>query len=868
MKNFILYLPLLFMTTSTHAERLSLQRGWNLVGADSPLTLTELKTKAGSDNLIVVQGQKKTYQKSYEDDGKDFLNNFTTFKKGRGYWIKVNSAVDVEYDKITYTTEENIDLIAGWNLINPPSDLNISEITTQLGANLEVIQGVDSTYQKVYAQEGKDFLNTLKKFEEPQGYWMKVNDAVTLHFPVASDTTSPLKPTLTNTPTSTTETKESIEVNGEVGATVWINGEKKGTVGSNGAVTVVLDTTGGEGRKTFSIVLRDANSNESEALILNIEKHIPDATAIRFLNKATFGANKKSIRELKEEGISSWLNRQLAMPNQPNHRHLRRTIALAKKFEPSNHPASIEEYLADNDTVFNKNVASFQMKRYQMSAWFETAMGDRDQLRNRVAYALSQIIVESLAEPIFTRRAEALSDYFDILTRNALGNYRDLLLEISHSSSMSLYLTFNGNRKNYQEGTTTIYPDENYAREIMQLFTIGLYQLNLDGTAKHDAQGNTIPTYTQEDITEVARLFTGWDIKRNRRYGRIGFVRGDLTHPVELTEEYHDGEEKHILGVTIPAGLGADEEMERFIDILMAHQNIAPFISKQLIMRLVKSNPSPAYVERVSEVFNDNGEGVKGDLKAVVKAIFLDPEFGNDIAPQKFKEPIIAWTQVLRAFNAQNYDTFKVKDKDFNITDAFFINAPNLGQSPSRAFSVFNFYDNDYIPNNDYFKSNGLVAPELQIQNDSVLIALNNYFAYNLKRQEKRHPNGWGNIGRDRYFVDCDEEYNLVEKELEGTVDRDFEPLNGVTRDNDTTADANGVTNRDRAVKAVIDLIDRKLTGSRTPQAKKELLFEHFKEAFYDRKLIRADDPELKIYENIIVPIVVAIATSEINMVE
>jgi hypothetical protein len=390
----------------------------------------------------------------------------------------------------------------------------------------------------------------------------------------------------------------------------------------------------------------------------------------------------------------------------------------------------------------------------------------------------------------------------------------------------------------------------------------------MDGTPQLDANGQTIPTYTQHDITEIARVFTGWDIQRNRRYGLIGFVRGDLTHPVELTEEYHDSESKEILGKSIPAGLSANEDIERFIDILMNHQNIAPFISKQLIMRLVKSNPSPAYVKRVSQVFNDNGEGIKGDLKAVTRAIFLDKEFWSDDSAQKFKEPIIAWTQVLRAFNAQNYDTFKVKGKDFNITDAFFINDPNLGESPSRAFSVFNFYDNDYIPNYDYFKSNRLVAPELQIQSDTVLISLNNYFSYNLKRQEKRHPNSWGNINRDRYLVDCSQEYDTIEKELEGSVDGHFESLNSVTREDDTTADANGLTNRDRAIKALVELVDKKITGSRTPQAKKELLFEHFKEAFYDRKLIKDSNPELKIYENIIVPIIVAIATSEINMVE
>jgi len=187
------------MTTVSYAQTLSLQSGWNLVGADSSLTIDELKTKVASSNLLVVQGQNKTYQKSYADEGKGFLNSFTAFEKGRGYWIKVNSAVDVAYDKMTYTTEESIDLIAGWNLINPSSDLNISEIVTQLGSNLEVIQGQNKTYQKAYVDEGKSFLNSFKKFEEPQGYWVKVASDTTLRFPVVN-----VAPTLVGTAKITT----------------------------------------------------------------------------------------------------------------------------------------------------------------------------------------------------------------------------------------------------------------------------------------------------------------------------------------------------------------------------------------------------------------------------------------------------------------------------------------------------------------------------------------------------------------------------------------------------------------------------------------------------------------------------------------
>jgi len=203
MKKLIIYMILVF-TTLLHAETLSLQSGWNLVGANSSLTIEELKTKMVSSNLLVVQGQNKTYQKSYADEGKDFLNSFTAFEKGRGYWIKVNSAVDVAYNKVTYTTEQNINLIAGWNLINPPTDLNISEIITQLGNNLEVIQGQNKTYQKAYVDEGKEFLNSFKKFEEPQGYWVKVASDAMLNFPALN-----VAPTITGTVRTVTNQYDS-----------------------------------------------------------------------------------------------------------------------------------------------------------------------------------------------------------------------------------------------------------------------------------------------------------------------------------------------------------------------------------------------------------------------------------------------------------------------------------------------------------------------------------------------------------------------------------------------------------------------------------------------------------------------------------
>ena len=269
-----------------------------------------------------------------------------------------------------------------------------------------------------------------------------------------------------------------------------------------------------------------------------IPKVIDDKIAIRFLNKATFGADKQSIEELKKSGIVSWIDKQLNLPLVKDE-YLRKTIQIAKEAEPTINPNSVEEYIADNDKVFNKERASFHSPRFMQSAWFDIALTSQDQLRQKVTYALSQIIVESDFEPIFTRRGEALSRYFDILSQNAFGNYKQLLTDISFSSSMGLFLTYNGNRKLYQNSANiSIYPDENYAREIMQLFSIGLNEINLDGTPKKDANGNLIPTYTQEDVNELARVFTGWDaqrsgagdINRGDRFGVVGFTRGDFTH--------------------------------------------------------------------------------------------------------------------------------------------------------------------------------------------------------------------------------------------------------------------------------------------------------------------------------------------------
>jgi uncharacterized protein (DUF1800 family)/predicted protein tyrosine phosphatase len=603
-----------------------------------------------------------------------------------------------------------------------------------------------------------------------------------------------------------------------------------------------------------------------------IPKKIDDYIAVRFLNKTTFGATKESVANLKEKGILKWLDEQLDMPLKDKDEYLRKTIEIAKKHEPDHFKRTANEYIEDNGYVFNRAVASFHLRRYQNSAWFEIATSAKDQLRKKVTYALSQIIVESLAEPIFTRRAEAISRYFDILQQNALGNYKKLLLDISFSSSMSLYLTFNGNKKAHLVGDSIVYPDENYAREIMQLFTIGLDVLNIDGTTLLDKDGKSIPTYTQKDITEVARVFTGWDIKRNPKYGKIGFTRGDLTHPCEFTQEYHDFDKKLVLGKTIPAGLSGKEDIEALVDILMKHQNIAPFISKILIQRLAKSNPSPDYVQRVAEVFNDNGDGIKGDLKAVIKAIFTDIEFWDDIKSKKivkFKEPLVAFTQFLRAFYAQPFPKYKVKGMSENyIYNCFFLNDPKyLGQVPGRAFSVFNFYDKAFIPNDQEFQSKKIIAPEIQIQTESNIIGFNNnlftmlnYFEKSLKREFN------GNIAWNRINLDCSDEFNVVEKELDGVLDRNV-TLEKITLEKDREK-SNGETKREKALKALIKHLDTKLTGNRLSLEFRDALFQKHINTLYTNRISSSKEPLKEIYKYVIVPTIVAIITSNENMTE
>jgi len=354
----------------------------------------------------------------------------------------------------------------------------------------------------------------------------------------------------------------------------------------------------------------------------------------------------------------------------------------------------------------------------RIDAWWKAVMQSDDQLRQRVAFALSEILVVSDLNNDLRSQPEGMVTYYDLLLTHAFGNFRDLLEAVTLSPIMGTYLSHLGNEK--ADDALNIRPDENYAREVMQLFTIGLDELNQDGTVKLDANGNTIATYGQAEIEGFARVFTGWTFAGSETFKRKS---RDYVAPMQAFEEYHSQKQKTLLnGDVIPQGYSAQESLQLALDNLFNHQNVAPFISKQLIQRLITSNPTPQYVERIASVFNDNGEGVRGDLAAVVKAIYLDDEarhYGSVLSYQgKIKEPLLKTVQFWRNLNARSPEGFY---KTWNLVDRY-------GQGPMQSSSVFNFFRPDYQP--AQLRADALVAPELQIAGDATLIGtMNEHFA-------------------------------------------------------------------------------------------------------------------------------------------
>lgn len=405
----------------------------------------------------------------------------------------------------------------------------------------------------------------------------------------------------------------------------------------------------------------------------------------RLLHQGSMGPTLNEIRQAQGLSEQQWLDQQIALPVGYHRNYLTKSPG------------------EDEFGYINR-----------VDAWWKAVMRSDDQLRQRVAFALSEILVVSDANNGLRSEPEAMVGYYDLLLEHAFGNYRDLLEAMTLSPVMGTYLSHLGNEK--ADETLNIRPDENYAREVMQLFTIGLDQLNLNGTLKLDAQGNSIATYSQEEIEGFARVFTGWTYADNETFKR---KNRNYIKPMKAFAEYHSNKQKVLLnGQVIPQGYGPQESLNIALDNLFNHPNVAPFITKQLIQRLITSNPTSQYVERVASVFNDNGQGVRGDLAAVVKAIYLDDEarhFGAVLNYQgKIKEPILKVVQFWRNLDARSLDD------EYRTWDIF----DKLGQGPMRSPSVFNFFRPDYQP--AQLRADGLQAPELQIAGDATLIGTMN----------------------------------------------------------------------------------------------------------------------------------------------
>ena len=435
------------------------------------------------------------------------------------------------------------------------------------------------------------------------------------------------------------------------------------------------------------------------------------AEALRFLTQATFGPSESDISRLMKLGYSRWVNDQLALP-------------------ATSHRAYWE---AANAALMAQTVpASAGQDQVWESFWKQASTGP-DQLRQRVAFALSQIFVISAVDANVGDQPRALAAWLDMLGDKGLGTYRDLLETVSLHPLMGLYLTSLHNQK--ADAATGRVPDENYAREVMQLFTIGLVKLNLDGTPVL-VGGRAVETYTPADISGLARVFTGWSWEcsvsnSNCFYnGSTGGVSDPdrAFKPMKAYPQYHSTEAKTFLGTTIAAQATANPaaSLKVALDTLNAHPNTAPFISRQLIQRLVTSNPSPAYVSAVAQVFLDNGAGVQGDLKAVVKAILVHPDakLVNNVQG-KVREPVLRLSAYLHAFpHTSVTGGWKVGNTDSATTA--------LGQTPLRAGSVFNFYRPGYAAPGTSSAAAGLVAPEMQVLNESTASGWVNYMRDNI----------------------------------------------------------------------------------------------------------------------------------------
>ena len=448
-----------------------------------------------------------------------------------------------------------------------------------------------------------------------------------------------------------------------------------------------------------------------------------EASTSRFLSQATFGATQSDLSTLVGTSVSDWLLQQFSE-------------------EPSDYLAALDGYQAQLPFLilnpWNRQATTFAF-------WRHSITGD-DQLRQRMVYALSQILVISNAGgDALTDYPEAVAYHQSVLTEFGFGNYRNLLEAMTYSPGMGFYLTYMGNRK--EDPETGRQPDENYAREILQLFTMGLVALNDDGTLASGTNGDdsSHELYNNDDITGLAKVFTGLDRNVTRAQSQNNpeapEVLNSWREPMVVYPAKHAQNEKTFLGLTIPENTNAVDSITLALDQLMSVASVGPFLSRQLIQRFTTSNPSPAYISRVTQVFNDGrytlpngigiGGGLRGDLKATIAAILLDRENLEPEAPNTFgklREPVLRFTQWARAFNAGTVTPeYTLELYDLSSVSNY---GQGLAQHPFSAPSVFNFYRPGYVPPGTDSGAAGMTVPELQIVTAETIPAYMNFITF------------------------------------------------------------------------------------------------------------------------------------------
>ena len=448
-----------------------------------------------------------------------------------------------------------------------------------------------------------------------------------------------------------------------------------------------------------------------------------EASTSRFLSQATFGATQSDLSTLVGTSVSDWLLQQFSE-------------------EPSDYLAALDGYQAQLPFLilnpWNRQATTFAF-------WRHSITGD-DQLRQRMVYALSQILVISNAGgDALTDYPEAVAYHQSVLTEFGFGNYRNLLEAMTYSPGMGFYLTYMGNQK--EDPETGRQPDENYAREILQLFTMGLVALNDDGTLASGTNGDDSSgeLYNNDDITGLAKVFTGLDRNVTRAQSQNNpeapEVLNSWREPMVVYPAKHAQNEKTFLGLTIPENTNAVDSITLALDQLMSVASVGPFLSRQLIQRFTTSNPSPAYISRVTQVFNDGrytlpngigiGGGLRGDLKATIAAILLDRENLEPEAPNTFgklREPVLRFTQWARAFNAGTVTPeYTLELYDLSSVSNY---GQGLAQHPFSAPSVFNFYRPGYVPPGTDSGAAGMTVPELQIVTAETIPAYMNFITF------------------------------------------------------------------------------------------------------------------------------------------